>query len=244
MFAQIAAIIIFIALFAIGAVRGVHIGVLMVAGAAGTALLFTEMATDEVVAGFPLSIMVLLVGVTYFFAIAQTNGTIDRIIDGALTRVGSKAALIPVVFFVLTSGIAAMGAPLAGLVMMPVGMQVARRYKVDYALMGLAICFGVGAGGFAPTSLYGIVTYGTAHDAGIGLNPMLLFGITVLVYLLLLLAAYAMFGRGFFSRRGRASTAHIDVPDLATISGPPANHPFERETAGLTPGEGGAMRRT
>ncbi|GAA4384985.1 SLC13 family permease [Brevibacterium sp. NPDC049920] len=231
MFAQIAAIIIFIALFAIGAVRGVHIGVLMVAGAAGTALLFTEMATDEVVAGFPLSIMVLLVGVTYFFAIAQTNGTIDRIIDGALTRVGSKAALIPVVFFVLTSGIAAMGAPLAGLVMMPVGMQVARRYNVDYALMGLAICFGVGAGGFAPTSLYGIVTYGTAHDAGIGLNPMLLFGITVLVYLLLLLAAYAMFGRGFFSRRGRASTAHIDVPDLATISGSPANHPFERETA-------------
>lgn len=42
MFAQIAAIIIFIALFTIGAVRGVHIGILMVAGAAGTALLLTE----------------------------------------------------------------------------------------------------------------------------------------------------------------------------------------------------------
>ncbi|WP_101653341.1 SLC13 family permease [Brevibacterium ihuae] len=233
MLAQIAAIVIFIALFALGAIRGVHIGVLMVAGAAGTALLLTDLPMDEVVAGFPLSIMVLLVGVTYFFAIAQTNGTVDRIIDAALSRIGSKAALIPVVFFVLTSGIAAMGAPLAGLVMMPVGMQVARRYGVDYALMGLSICFGIGAGGFAPTSLYGIVTYGTAHDAGIGLNPLLLFGITVLVYLILLLAAYAMFGRGFFSRRGRGngSADRLDVPDLAPISGPPGNHPFERETA-------------
>ncbi|RAC98573.1 C4-dicarboxylate ABC transporter, partial [Burkholderia multivorans] len=100
--------------------------------------------------------------------------------------------LLPLVFFVITAGIASMGAPLAGLVMMPVGMQVARKYGVDYALMGLAICFAIGAGGFAPTSLYGIVTYSTADDAGIGLSPFLLFGIAVIVYLLMLTVAYLM----------------------------------------------------
>lgn len=204
MLAQLIALGVFIALFAVGAVRGVHIGVLMLVGAAGTGLLLTDMTVEDIIAGFPLSIMVLLAGVTYFFAIAQENGTVDKIIDWALEKVGSSAVLLPFVFFVITAGIASMGAPLAGLVMMPVGMQVARKYQVDYALMGLAICFAIGAGGFAPTSLYGIVTYSTADDAGIGLSPFLLFAIAVIVYLLMLTVAYLMFGRRLFSRRKAA----------------------------------------
>lgn len=205
MFEQILALGIFIALFAIGAIRGVHIGVLMLVGAAGTGLLLTDMAVDDIIAEFPLSIMVLLAGVTYFFAIAQENGTVDRIIDWALEKVGSSAVLLPAVFFLITAGIASMGAPLAGLVMMPVGMQVARKYGVDYALMGLAICFAIGAGGFAPTSLYGIVTYSTAHDAGIDLSPFLLFGIAVGVYLVMLVVAYFMFGRSLFTKKSAAN---------------------------------------
>ena len=42
------------------------------------------MPLQEVVGGFPVSIMVLLAGVTYFFGIAQVNGTIDRVIDAVL----------------------------------------------------------------------------------------------------------------------------------------------------------------
>ncbi|MCI4010327.1 SLC13 family permease [Brevibacterium sp. ZH18] len=211
MLAQILALAIFIALFAIGAVRGVQIGILMLVGAAGTGLMLTDMTVDDIIAEFPLSIMILLAGVTYFFAIAQENGTVDKIIDWALEKVGSSAVLLPAVFFVITACIAAMGAPLAGLVMMPVGMQVARKYGVDYALMGLAICFAIGAGGFAPTSLYGIVTYSTAHDAGIDLSPFLLFGIAVGVYLIMLVFAYFMYGRKLFSRKSvvaHAATAH------------------------------------
>jgi len=194
MTAQIIALAIFIALFAVGAIRGVHIGVLMFAGAAGTALLLTDMPLEDVVAGFPLSIMVLLAGVTLFFAIAQLNGTIDKLIDRALSRVGSNVLLLPLVFFLITAAIASMGAPLAGLVMMPVGMQVARRYGIDFALMGLSMCFAIGAGGFAPTSLYGIVTYSTAHGAGIDLDPFLLFAIAVVTYLLMLGFAYVVWG--------------------------------------------------
>ena len=215
MLAQLIALGVFIALFALGAIRGVHIGVLMLVGAAGTGLLLTDMTVEDIIAGFPLSIMILLAGVTYFFAIAQENGTVDTIIDWALEKVGSSAVLLPVVFFVITAGIASMGAPLAGLVMMPVGMQVARKYQVDYALMGLAICFAIGAGGFAPTSLYGIVTYSTAADAGIGLSPFLLFGIAVPVYLLMLLAAYLMFGRRLFSRKSAAALAANGGPGSA-----------------------------
>ncbi|WP_231442735.1 SLC13 family permease [Brevibacterium zhoupengii] len=207
MLVQIIALLIFVALFAIGAIRGVQIGVLMLVGAAGTGLFLTDMTVDDIIAEFPLSIMILLAGVTYFFAIAQENGTVDKIIDWALEKVGSSAVLLPIVFFVITAGIASMGAPLAGLVMMPVGMQVARKYGVDFALMGLAICFAIGAGGFAPTSLYGIVTYSTAHDAGIDLSPFLLFGIAVVVYLVMLTVAYFMFGRQLFGRKSAMAAA-------------------------------------
>src|SRR5699024_4885956 len=154
MTAQIIALAIFIALFAVGAIRGVHIGVLMFSGAAGTALLLTDMPLEYFVAGFPLSQVVLLAGVTLFFAIAQLNGTIDKLIDRALSRVGSNVLLLPLVFFLITAAIASMGAPLAGLVMMPVGMQVARRYGLAFALMSLAVCLEIGPGGCdTPTPL-------------------------------------------------------------------------------------------
>ncbi|GAB3064065.1 hypothetical protein [Sediminivirga luteola] len=95
--AQLCAIAVFIAVFALGAVRGVQLGVLMFAAAAGTALILSDMSLEDVVGGFPLSIMILLVGVTYFFAIAQANGTVDRLIDAALAKVGSNRLFLPVV---------------------------------------------------------------------------------------------------------------------------------------------------
>ncbi|WP_350269571.1 SLC13 family permease [Brevibacterium sp. CBA3109] len=65
----------------------------------------------------------------------------------ALLAIGAiRGVQIGVLMLVGAAGIASMGAPLAGLVMMPVGMQVARKYGVDYALMGLAICFATGEG--------------------------------------------------------------------------------------------------
>lgn len=241
MLVQIIALLIFIALFAIGAIRGVQIGVLMLVGAAGTGLFLTDMTVDDIIAEFPLSIMILLAGVTYFFAIAQENGTVDKIIDWALEKVGSSAVLLPAVFFIITACIAAMGAPLAGLVMMPVGMQVARKYGVDFALMGLAICFAIGAGGFAPTSLYGIVTYSTAHDAGIDLSPFLLFGIAVGVYLVMLTVAYFMFGRKLFGRKsamaaaGSAhSSAHADGMSEFGTTGKGADSTITRGSASAT----------
>lgn len=238
--AQLCAIAVFIAVFALGAVRGVQLGVLMFAAAAGTALILSDMSLEDVVGGFPLSIMILLVGVTYFFAIAQANGTVDRLIDAALAKVGSNRLLLPAVFFLITGAIATMGAPLAGLVMYPVAMQIARKYQVDYVLMGLALCFAVGAGGFAPTSLYGIVTYSTAQGAGIPLDPFLLFAIAVGTYLLLLAASYALFGRDMFrrtarvpataavqARRGSASTSAVafgEGDDDGAAFGPAETH--------------------
>ena len=121
---QITALVLFVGVFALATLRKVHLGVIMFATAAGVGIWLAGMDLKDVIQGFPVSILILLAGVTYFFAIAQANGTVDRIIDVVIRRVGSRSALLPFVMFGLTTGISAMGAPLAGLVMLPIAMPL------------------------------------------------------------------------------------------------------------------------
>ncbi len=222
MTAQLSALAIFIAVFAIAAIRGVHLGIMMFAAATGTGVWLAGIPLRDVVRGFPLNIMVLLVGVTYFFAIAHVNGTIDRLIKSVLRRAGKNAMVLPLVFFLLTSAIAAMGSPIAGLMMAPLGLPLARKQGADPVLMALAIGTGITAGGFAPTSLFGIVSYGTAQQAGVALSPLTLFTISSVVNLLVIVAAYALFGRTVDRGRpsGTAAAGLGAVEDDAIASAP------------------------
>ncbi|RZT86275.1 citrate transporter [Pseudonocardia sediminis] len=209
MVVQIVALVIFAGVFLIAEVRRSHIGIVMFAAACGVGLLVTGLPLDDILGGFPVDILILLVGVTYFFGIAKSNGTIARLVDLALARVGDNVTALPLVFFALTGVVSAMGSPLGGLVMAPIGMSVAGRRGIDPMLMGLAMACGLSAGGFAPTSLFGIVTYGTAASAGIALNPLVLFGTAVVANVLLLGLAYLLFGPGAGARRARRGNGRV-----------------------------------
>ena len=137
--APVIAIAIFVAVFAVATVRKVHLGILMFPAACAVGVLLAGMPLREVVGGFPLNIMVLLAGVTYFFGIAQVNGTIDRLIGTVVAHAGSRPVVLPFVFFGLAGGVAAMGSPQGGLVLAPVGMPVARKSGMDPVLMSVAI---------------------------------------------------------------------------------------------------------
>jgi Na+/H+ antiporter NhaD/arsenite permease-like protein len=233
----LSALILFVVIFAISAVRGVHVGIATFAAACGVGVGLAGMPLKAVVAGFPVGIMVLLVGVTYFFGIAQANGTIDRVIDGALARVGDNTVLLPFVFFALTGGIAAMGSPLAGLVMAPIGMPMARKRGVDPMLMGLAIGTGFSAGGFAPTSLFGIVTYGTARQANVALNPLTLFAVAVAANLVLLAAAFVAFGGTRLVQRRPSLTGPAELTSTGEGDIAPATRrPFTRRQVATVAG--------
>ncbi|MGY0498895.1 SLC13 family permease [Nocardia sp. FBN12] len=224
---QIAA---FVGIFAVATLRKAHIGVLMFAAACGVGIGVAHLPLDEVIAEFPVKILVLLVGVTYFFGIAQVNGTIDRIIEAALASVGGKTELLPPVFFLLTAGISAMGSPLGGLVMAPIGMAVADKRGIDPMLMGLAMGTGLSAGAFAPTSLFGIVTYGTAHAAGIELSPLLLFAVAGLVNVALFGCAYCIFGGLALLPRQRSTVVEpmSESDTLVSVGGGPGAGAFAR----------------
>ena len=220
---QVITLVVFAAVFVIAEVRRSHIGIVMFAAAAGMGLLVAGLPLDDIVAGFPVDILVLLVGVTFFFGIAKSNGTIGRLVDRALVLVGDRTAALPLTFFVLTGVVSAMGSPLGGLVMAPIGMTVAHRRGIDPMLMALAIGTGLSAGGFAPTSLFGIVTWGTASAAGIALDPLTLFAVAIIANLVLLGASYLM-----FSARSRVpvTTGGGAGPEVPGDEEPPAREPF------------------
>lgn len=244
---ELAALAIFVGVFAVSALRNVHLGVLMFAAACGVGISMADMPLDDVLAGFPLGILVLLVGVTYFFGIAHANGTIDRLIDTALERVGDRTALLPPVFFLLTAAISAMGSPLGGLVMAPVGMTAADRRGIDPMLMGLAIGTGLSAGAFAPTSLFGIITYGTAHTAGIELSPILPFVAALVVNVVLLAVAFCLFGglKLLRTTSEQTVTATVACEQLVTVgaAGPGPDRLGAGPTTASTRSSGGGSGR-
>ena len=201
-------------MFAIATLRNVHLGVLMFPAACAVGVMLAGMPLRDVAGGFPISIMILLVGVTYFFGLAQVNGTIERLIDAGLTRAGSRPVALPYVFFVLAGAVAAMGAPQAGLVFAPVAMPVSRRSGVDPVLMAIAINAGISAGGLAPTSLFGIVTYRVAREAGIAISPLTLFGVAVTANVVLLTAAALIFRLREPAPSDIATNAVAAVPQL------------------------------
>jgi Na+/H+ antiporter NhaD/arsenite permease-like protein len=111
-----------------------------------------------------------------------------------------------------------MGSPLAGLVTAPIGMPLAKRSRIDPMLMALAIATGLSAGGFAPTSLFGIVTYGVAQGAGIDLHPLVLFAVACAANIVLFAVAFAFFGGPALLReRGEARGPAVARPSFRPI---------------------------
>jgi hypothetical protein len=79
-------------------------------------------------------------------------------------------------------------------------------------LMSLAIGCGFSAGAFAPTSLFGIVSYGTAHQANIDLSPLTLFAVAGITNVGLLIAAFFIFGGPQLIGRRETFQSSISTP--------------------------------
>jgi di/tricarboxylate transporter len=212
------ALAVFAAIFVIAALRDVPVGIAMLAAAATVGVLVADMTLAEVLDGFPVGTMVILAGVTYFFGIARANGTIDRVIDIVLARIGANVVLLPFAFFGLTAGISAMGAPVGVFVMAPIGMQIARKHGIDPMLMGIAIASGGSMGAFAPTGLYGIITYGTTQDGGIAVAPLTVFAVAAGANLAVLLAAFLAFGGRALLARRHVSPDPSTPPTVAAVA--------------------------
>ena len=160
--------------------------------------------TGDIFAGFPGDLFVILVGVTYLFAIASNNGTVDWLVHAAVRGVRGHTAAIPWVMFLVTAILTASGAVVPGAVAIvaPIGLGFAVQYGINPVLMGLMIINGATAGGFSPISVFGSIVNGVVERNDLAENATLLFASSFLFNLVLSVIAFFLFGgRELLGRR-------------------------------------------
>ena len=200
---NVTAILVLVAIFAIGTLRPINMGLLGIVAAfvVGTAVGVSE---DDIFAGFPGDLFIILVGVTYLFAIANNNGTVDWLVHAAVRAVRGRVALIPWVMFGITGVLTAVGSvvPAAVAIVAPIALGFARKYKINPVLMGLMVINGATAGGFSPISIFGSIVNGVVERNDLAGNPTLLFFSSLIFNTLLSIVVFMLFGgRDLISRR-------------------------------------------
>jgi di/tricarboxylate transporter len=161
------------------------------------------MTTDDIIAGFPGELVLTLIGVTYLFAIAQNNGTVDLLVRGAVKLVAGRVALIPWIMFAVTGVLTAIGAlgPAAVAIIAPIALGFAARYRISPLLMGMMVIHGAQAGGFSPISVYGVTVNNIVAANDLPGSPVavflgsLFFNLAIGVVLFLVLGGRKLAGR-------------------------------------------------
>jgi len=193
---ELISILVLVVVFVIATTRSINMGALAFAAAFGVGTLVAGLDADGIFAGFPGSLFVVLVGVTYLFAIAHANGTTDWLVHGAVRLVGGRVALIPWMMFAITGLLTAIGAvsPAAVAIVAPIALSFAARYKISPLLMGAMVVHGAQGGGFSPISIYGAIVNGIVADEGLAGDPVFLFLASLVVNLVIAAVLFVVLG--------------------------------------------------
>jgi Na+/H+ antiporter NhaD/arsenite permease-like protein len=196
MYTQIAAIVVLVLMFILATVLPVNMGALALVGAFIIGLL-SHMPVREIFAGFPGDLFVTLVGITYLFAIAQNNGTIDWLVQKAVWLVRGRVATVPWVMFTVAALLTAAGAvsPAAVAIIAPLALRFAHKHGINPLLMGLMVIHGAQGGGFSPISIYGGIANQIVERSSLPRNDMALFLASLLFNFAIAVVIFFLFSR-------------------------------------------------
>ncbi|CAM5709084.1 SLC13 family permease [Streptomyces coeruleorubidus] len=243
---ELISILVLVVVFVIATTRSVNMGALAFAAAFGVGGLVADLDADGIFAGFPGDLFVVLVGVTYLFAIARANGTTDWLVHAAVRLVRGRVALIPWVMFALTGALTAIGAvsPAAVAIVAPIALSFAARYGISPLLMGAMVVHGAQAGGFSPISIYGSIVNGIVERENLPGNEVVLFLSSLAANLVIAGVVFVVCGglklRGDIAAGSRAAGA-APVPqkaaprDAGLRTDPTPGPTPSTETTNLTP---------
>ncbi len=198
------AILALVALFVVGTVLPINMGALGYVAAWLVGMYSLNLDEKEILAGVSGDLVLTIIGVTYLFAIARNNGTVDLIVATAVKAVGGRVALIPWVMFAVTAVLTGIGAvsPAACAIIGPIALGFAGRYGISPLMMGMFVVHGAQAGGFSPISIYGTITNSVMKDAGLPNSEIVIFVSSLVVNLILAVILFVVLGgRSLMSKR-------------------------------------------
>ena len=186
--------------------------------------------------------MLTLIGVTYLFAIAQNNGTVDLLVRGAVKLVGGHVAAIPWIMFFVTAVLTAIGAlsPAAVAIIAPIALTFAARHGISPLLMGMMVIHGAQGGGFSPISVYGVTVNTIVEDEGLPDASLqvflgsLFFNLAIALVLFFVLGGRQLIGRKVHADRWSTSSTRT-APSCAVTGPPPGRRSAGTTTSTSTP---------
>jgi Na+/H+ antiporter NhaD/arsenite permease-like protein len=212
----------------VSCVSRLNVGVLSIALAWIVGVYIGGMPVTTIMSGFPSQLFLTLTGVTLLFALAQSNGTLERVAHHAVRLCRGNRGTIPVMFFVLGVAIASIGPGniATAALLAPLAMATAARSGIPLFLMAIMVGNGCNAGALSPIAPTGIIVNGLMARNGLPGLELQSYLYNLLAHALVAFAGYAMFG-GLALFRGSSrpvSRAAASPPDADGTE----NGPFER----------------
>jgi di/tricarboxylate transporter len=240
---EIVTIVALVVIFAIATFLPVNMGALAFVAAFVVGTVSVGLSTDEILGGFPADLVLTLIGVTYLFAIAQNNGTVDLLVRGAVRLVGGHIAAIPWIMFGVTALLTAIGAlsPAAVAIIAPIALSFAARHGINPLLMGMMVIHGAQGGGFSPISVYGATVNGIVEKQGLPDSSVTVFLGSLFFNLAIALVLFFVFGgRQLLGRKVLVTAAGNEALAAETVHSGATSGPVVRgHGAGPGPAVGG-----
>lgn len=208
------------AMFVVATALPINMGVLAFVGAFLVGTLVAGLNAKAVLAGFPADLFLTLVGITYLFALAQNNGTIDWLVRGAVRAVRGRIAAIPWIMFLIAAALTAFGAvsPAAVAIIAPIALGFAAKHGLNPLMMGLMVIHGAQAGGFSPISIYGGITNKIVAKAGLPLSETTTMLASFGVNLAVAVALFVLMGGLKHLRRAPARFGNSTLPAIPAVA--------------------------
>lgn len=193
---EIISILALVGCFVVATTISVNMGVVAFAAAFLVGQFVAGFDDDQIFAGFPGDIFLVLVGVTYLFAIARANGTTDWLVSWSVRLVGGRVGAVPWVMFGISAVLTAIGAasPAACAIIAPIALNFAFKHGISPLLMGAMVVHGTQAGGFSPISVFGVIVNGVVEGNDLPSGPLTLFFGSFLLNFALAMLVYVVFG--------------------------------------------------
>ena len=158
----LASIIVLVAIVLFSCFRDINVGILGTAGGLLVGMIFAGMKINDVYKGWPLSLFMILVGVTFMFSAAQVNGTMEKFSAVCVRLAKSNIRLIPFILFFLVTFITTIGpGNIATCALMaPMCMAIAGRIGLSPFCMTLLVVGAANGAAFSPFAPTGIISNG------------------------------------------------------------------------------------
>jgi Na+/H+ antiporter NhaD/arsenite permease-like protein len=205
-----------LAAIGLGTAGRVNVGLVSIAFAFGMGHFLVGLPAGEIVAGWPLNLFFVLLGMTLLFGIARVNGTLALLAERVVRSTMGDIRLIPPAFFLSAGVLAASGAGniVVCAILLPIAMTVAADHRISPLLMATMVIAGSNAGGLSPLAPTGIIANTLSAEQGFDIAASIfvkqIIGQSILAAILYVVLKGHRLGKGAAAPPAEA----LDVPSI------------------------------